>query len=58
MGGDLSVDENVAFVAEIHGVRAWRGSGIDALWPEARSLLASGTTVLALAALRLRKTLD
>jgi ABC-2 type transport system permease protein len=35
-----------------------RGSGIDVLWPDALALLIIGTTVLALASLRFRKSLD
>jgi ABC-2 type transport system permease protein len=35
-----------------------KGSGLDALWPEALALLLIGLTVLALAALRFRKSLD
>jgi ABC-2 type transport system permease protein len=35
-----------------------KGSGIDVLWPEALALLATGVTVLALASLRFRKSLE
>jgi ABC-2 type transport system permease protein len=35
-----------------------RGSGIDVLWPEALALVAIGGSVLTLAALRFRKSLD
>ena len=35
-----------------------RGSGIDVLWPEALALVAIGSSVLGLAALRMRKSLD
>jgi ABC-2 type transport system permease protein len=35
-----------------------RGSGLEVLWPEALALLAEGTLVLGLAALRFRKSLD
>jgi ABC-2 type transport system permease protein len=35
-----------------------RGSGLGVLWPEALALTAIGTSVLGLAALRLRKSLD
>jgi ABC-2 type transport system permease protein len=35
-----------------------KGSGLDILWPEALALLAIGTTVITLAALRFRKRLD
>jgi ABC-type multidrug transport system permease subunit len=35
-----------------------KGSGLDVLWPQALALLAIGTTVIALAALRFRKSLD
>ena len=35
-----------------------KGSGLDVLWPEALALLAIGGTVIALAALRFRKSLD
>jgi ABC-2 type transport system permease protein len=35
-----------------------KGSGLDVLWPEALALLVIGLTVLALAALRFRKSLD
>lgn len=35
-----------------------KGSGIDVLWPDALALLIIGTTVLGLASLRFRKSLD
>jgi ABC-2 type transport system permease protein len=35
-----------------------RGSGLDVLWPDALALLGLGTLILALAALRFRKSLD
>jgi ABC-2 type transport system permease protein len=35
-----------------------KGSGLDVLWPEALALLAIGSTVLVLAAVRFRKRLD
>ena len=35
-----------------------KGSGLDALWPDALALAAFGTVVLALASLRFRKSLD
>ncbi len=35
-----------------------KGSGIDVLWPDALALLIIGTTVLTLASLRFRKSLD
>lgn len=35
-----------------------RGSGLDVLWPEAVTLAAMGTSILAVAALRFRKKLD
>jgi ABC-2 type transport system permease protein len=35
-----------------------KGSGLDVLWPQAAALLAIGTTVIVLAALRFRKRLD
>ena len=35
-----------------------KGSGLDVLWPEALALLAIGGTVIGLAALRFRKSLD
>ena len=35
-----------------------KGSGMDVLWPQALALLAIGGTVIALAALRFRKSLD
>ena len=35
-----------------------KGSGLDVLWPQAVALLAIGGTVIALAALRFRKSLD
>lgn len=35
-----------------------KGSGLDVLWPEALALLVIGGTVIALAALRFRKSLD
>lgn len=35
-----------------------KGSGLDVLWPQALALLAIGSTVIALAALRFRKSLD
>jgi ABC-2 type transport system permease protein len=35
-----------------------RGSGLDVLWPEALTLAAMGTTLLLLASLRFRKSLD
>jgi len=35
-----------------------KGSGIDVLWPEALSLLAIGVTVLTMASLRFRKSLE
>jgi ABC-2 type transport system permease protein len=35
-----------------------KGSGLDVLWPDALALLAIGSTVLTLAALRFRKNLD
>jgi ABC-2 type transport system permease protein len=35
-----------------------KGSGLDVLWPQALALLAIGSVVIALAALRFRKRLD
>ncbi|HEX7787268.1 MAG TPA: ABC transporter permease, partial [Methylomirabilota bacterium] len=35
-----------------------RGSGLSVLWPEAVTLLAMGTAILTVAALRFRKRLD
>jgi ABC-2 type transport system permease protein len=35
-----------------------RGSGLDVLWPDALALLIIGATVLVLASLRFRKSLD